>query len=84
MKKIKIMLAAIAVLAIAGGGLAFKAKNAFRGNLWTSTQSGNGCVNIVNSNTGGTSGPEYYYTDVSPLFGNGVCITTSTTLVYDL
>jgi hypothetical protein len=84
MKKVKMMLAAIAVFAIVGGALAFKANNAFTSSVWTSSQPGNGCVNFENSTIGGTSGTEYYYTTVNPSLNHGVCITTSTTLVVGL
>jgi pectate lyase len=78
MKKGKMMLAAIAVLAIVGGALAFKAKNAFQTQVFTSTKSGNGCTTPEFSTTGGSSGAEVYYTTQSP-----TCITTSTTLQAD-
>jgi hypothetical protein len=82
MKKIKIMLVGIAVLAIVGGGLAFKARNAFITNLWTSTTiiPSNGCVILTFSTIGGFGGPEVYYTIVNPFINSGMCIARPTAL----
>jgi hypothetical protein len=60
MKKAKLLLTGIAVLAIVGGALAFKAKSAFNKNYCTSDTSGT-CPNFASAKKGGTSGTIIYY-----------------------
>ncbi|WP_081146145.1 hypothetical protein [Niastella vici] len=60
MKKAKLMLTGIAILAIVGGALAFKAKSAFSTQFCTSTTSGT-CVSSFQNGKTATSGTRTYY-----------------------
>jgi hypothetical protein len=77
MKKIKIMLTAITVLAIVGGAFAFKAHNKM-GHLYCSSVSGTAgrCCTKYSDNIFGTA----LYCTTTPC---GVCGTTTTKVVAD-
>ena len=67
MKKLKLMLSGIAILAVIGGAFAFKAKNAFSATIWTSTTfAGTNACSVQNDRITYTSttesSPEVYYT----------------------
>jgi hypothetical protein len=71
MKKVKVMLASIAVLAVIGGAVAFKAKNMSGGSLYTfpgnqTPGTGNACAtendNVTTTTTQPTGGSLVYYT----------------------
>ena len=80
MKKVKVMLAAIAILSVIGGTFAFKARNAFTSSIFT-TLASNGaptsgaCKNAINNVTvlvdqPASNPPSIYYSTVS-----GACVT---------
>ena len=86
MKKAKVILTSIAVLAVVGGALAFKANTKFTENYCTGTVSGGSCTTQsfgYRVNTGGTASSYY----VKLLSGNScsgqTCGTASSTFVID-
>jgi hypothetical protein len=60
MKKAKLMLTSIAILAVVGGALAFKAKSAYTSKFCTSTTSGT-CPGAFAAGQAGGTGTQYYY-----------------------
>ena len=60
MKKAKLMLTGIAVLAVVGAALAFKAKSTFNTSYCTSNTSGT-CPNFISGKKPGTTGTRIYY-----------------------
>ena len=85
MKKVKVMLASIAVLAVIGGAFAFKAKSAFGKFIYTTTTTANGAtcsVKLLNSTTTPALGAPLaaYYTVAgvpAPCATNVTSITTA-------
>jgi hypothetical protein len=73
MKKVKAMLAGIAVVAVIGGVFAFKAKSAFGTNIWYTTKAtfvGAACDIPLSNSTAVAPTPVqvgYYYTTVADL-----------------
>jgi len=81
MKKVKAMLAGIAVLAVVGGAFAFKAKNAFSANVFYTTAATYVGVSpsISGSKTTGTGVGKFYYTtaaDATTAFPTSTTITS--------
>lgn len=88
MKKVKIMLSAVAVLVVVGGIVAFKAKKYGQFKYCTSITGGGICPNsLIGSTTIGVSGNvEYYYnfTNGTPKpCDNVICSATSTTFYFE-
>ena len=81
MKRVKVMLAGIAVLAVIGGTFAFKAKTAFGTFVYTSTQSSGCNVANVNSTTGGTNTAGVFYTTAATPISNNPCFATKVNIV---
>lgn len=84
MKRVKVMLTAIAVLAVVGGAVAFKAKTYGQVKYCTSTSGGGSCPNSLNTSTtiGTQNATQYYYNltnGTSTPCSNVNCIATSTT-----
>jgi hypothetical protein len=61
MKKAKLMLTGIAILAVVGGALAFKAKTAFGFKYCYSTTSGTCNLGDANYKIDAATGTQYYY-----------------------
>ena len=86
MKKLKLMLSGIAILAVIGGAFAFKAKNAFGSTIWTSTTYvGTNACNVENvhttyTNSQQTGQTKVYYTINAP----GPCEENTVTQVHTL
>ena len=83
MKKVKVMLAGIAVLAVIGGAFAFKAKTEFGSVVYTSTRSSGCNVANVNSTTCTIQVTGVYYTTTinpitnNPCYPTRVCLTVT-------
>lgn len=83
MKRVKAMLAGIAVIAVIGGAFAFKAKNAFAAHIYTSTltNGAGGCtINNLASTFGSPSPTGVYYTTAAAAVAGNACYTTKVAL----
>lgn len=74
MKKIKVMLTGIAIFAVIGGTIAFKAKNAFGWVIYTSVRDSDCTVQNLNKTFGSPNIIGVYYT-TNP-FGSLLCYST--------
>ena len=77
MKKVKIILTALTIVAAVGGALAFKA-NKFNGDRFCSTVSGGSCQGPAKYKVAIVSGTDLYCTTTA-----GTCPTTTTKVVRD-